>query len=188
MAFWKKWTQEIWIGSKEEEEDDQDVGPAVHSAQQTKKKKKKPKQPKPEVVESSKSTLRHFPKLCSQITHLFFTIRTNLEGLLVAGSPPPRRLRRYINRDYWPYLADGTQLLPGRISRRPGQLRHADAQQVKIRLNNRTQYRREEEFHFKFDLIITRKFFVVFLLNPTKRIDPLYLDIYICEGAKGSAV
>ena len=106
-------------------------------------------------------------------------IRTNLEGLLVAGSSPPRRLRRYINRDYWPYLADGTQLLPGRISRRLGQLRHADAQQVKIRLNNQTQYRREEEFHFKFDLIITRKFFVVFLLNPTKRIDPLYLDIYI---------
>ena len=80
MAFWKKWTQEIWIGSKEEEEDDQDVGPAVHSAQQTKKKKKKPKQPKPEVVESSKSILRHLQNFAQQTTnkqiiHLFFTTK-----------------------------------------------------------------------------------------------------------------
>ena len=72
MAFWKKWTQEIWIGSKEEEEDDQDVGPAVHSAQQTKKKKKKPKQPKPEVVESSKSILRHFQNFAPKL-FIFFS-------------------------------------------------------------------------------------------------------------------
>ena len=89
MAFWKKWTQEIWIGSKEEEEDDQDVGPAVHSAQQTKKKKKKPKQPKPEVVESSKSILRHFQNFAPKLLICFSQLEPTWKDYLLLD----RRLR-----------------------------------------------------------------------------------------------
>lgn len=53
MAFWKKWTQEVWFGPRES--DDEDVGPVQQpSAQQPKKKKKKKKsKPKKQQTETN---------------------------------------------------------------------------------------------------------------------------------------